>query len=234
MKSKIKNKEYDLFNSLSDEWWNENGKFKILHQIRPIRIKYIIDQINYKNLKNLDILDLGCGGGLVSESLSRLGGNVTGIDFVKKNIEVAKYHSSKKKLKINYKHEDIENIKINKKYDIIIMYEILEHLNDWRGLIKNIIRNLNSNGTIIISTINRNIFSKFAAIFLAENVLRWIPQGTHLYDKLIKPEEIIDLMKKNNFELKNLKGLTFNPIEMRWLLSDFTKVNYFCSFQKSN
>ena len=100
MKSKIKNKEYDLFNSLSDEWWNENGKFKILHQIRPIRIKYIIDQINNKNLKNLDILDLGCGGGLVSESLSRLGGNVTGIDFVKKNIEVAKYHSIKKKLKI--------------------------------------------------------------------------------------------------------------------------------------
>ena len=114
MKTKLFNKEHDLFKSLSEEWWDENGKFKILHKIRPIRIKYILDQMNEKNLKNLDILDLGCGGGLVSESLSRLGANVTGIDFVKNNIEMAKQHSNKKKLKINYKYANIETLKIKK------------------------------------------------------------------------------------------------------------------------
>ncbi len=115
MKTKLINKEYDLFNKLSHEWWNEDGKFKILHQIRPIRVKFILDQINDKKLNNLDILDVGCGGGLVSESLCRLGANVTGIDFVQDNIEVAKYHSVKKKLNINYQHANIETLNIKKK-----------------------------------------------------------------------------------------------------------------------
>ena len=234
MKTKLFNKEHDLFKSLSEEWWNENGKFKILHKIRPIRVKYILDQMNKKKLKNLDILDLGCGGGLVSESLSRLGANVTGIDFVKNNIEVAKQHSNKKKLKINYKYANIETLKIKKKYDLIIMYEILEHLDNWEYFLLNISENLKNKGILVISTINRNILSKFATIYLAENVLRWIPKGTHTYEKYIKPQEITNCLESKNFILKNLKGLVYNPIDMDWKLSNNTTINYFCAYYKPN
>ena len=234
MKTKLFNKEHDLFKSLSEEWWNENGKFKILHKIRPIRVKYILDQMNKKKLNNLDILDLGCGGGLVSESLSRLGANVTGIDFVKNNIEVAKQHSNKKKLKINYKYANIETLKIKKKYDLIIMYEILEHLDNWEYFLLNISENLKNKGILVISTINRNILSKFATIYLAENVLRWIPRGTHTYEKYIKPQEITNCLESKNFRLKNLKGLVYNPIDMEWKLSNYTTINYFCAYYKPN
>ena len=234
MKTKLFNKEHDLFKSLSEEWWNENGKFKILHKIRPIRVKYILDQMNKKKLKNLDILDVGCGGGLVSESLSRLGANVTGIDFVKNNIRVAKQHSNKKKLKINYKYANIETLKIKKKYDLIIMYEILEHLDNWEYFLLNISKNLKSKGILVISTINRNILSKFATIYLAENVLRWIPRGTHTYEKYIKPQEITNCLESKNFILKSLKGLVYNPIDMDWKLSNNTNINYFCTYYKPN
>ena len=234
MKTKLINKEYDLFNKLSHEWWNEDGKFKILHQIRPIRVKFILDQINDKKLNNLDILDVGCGGGLVSESLCRLGANVTGIDFVQDNIEVAKYHSVKKKLNINYQHANIETLNIKKKYDLIIMYEILEHLDDWEKFLLNITKNLKKNGILIISTINRNIFSKLTAIYLAENILGWIPKGTHTYNKFIKPDEIESCLENKNFKIKSKKGLIFNPIEMNWKISENTNVNYFCSYSRSN
>jgi len=234
MKTKLFNKEHDLFKSLSEEWWNENGKFRILHKIRPIRVKYILDQMNKKKLKNLDILDVGCGGGLVSESLSRLGANVTGIDFVKNNIRVAKQHSNKKKLKINYKYANIETLKIKKKYDLIIMYEILEHLDNWEYFLINISKNLKSKGILVISTINRNILSKFATIYLAENVLRWIPRGTHTYEKYIKPQEITNCLESKNFILKSLKGLVYNPIDMDWKLSNNTNINYFCTYYKPN
>ena len=234
MKTKLFNKEHDLFKSLSEEWWNENGKFRILHKIRPIRVKYILDQMNKKKLKNLDILDVGCGGGLVSESLSRLGANVTGIDFVKNNIRVAKQHSNKKKLKINYKYANIETLKIKKKYDLIIMYEILEHLDNWEYFLLNISKNLKSKGILVISTINRNILSKFATIYLAENVLRWIPRGTHTYEKYIKPQEITNCLESKNFILKSLKGLVYNPIDMDWKLSNNTNINYFCTYYKPN
>lgn len=233
MNSKIKSAEYNLFNKLSDEWWDENGKFKILHTIRPIRIKYILDQLNKSSLKNLDILDLGCGGGLVSESLARLEGNVTGVDFVKNNIDVARFHSIQNKLKIKYIHADIENLKVDKKFDLIILFEILEHLEDWTKFLKFISKNLKKNGLIIISTINRNLISNLAAIFFAENLLGWVPKGTHSYEKFIKPYEIEKIMiNTNNYELKDLKGLIFNPINFSWKLQKNTSINYFCTYKK--
>ena len=116
-KSKINKAEYELFDSLSAEWWDENGKFKVLHQIRPIRIQYILNQLKDLDLKNIKILDLGCGGGLVSESLSRLGAKVTGIDFVANNINIARHHSIKSKLKIDYIHVDIEKNQLKREHD---------------------------------------------------------------------------------------------------------------------
>ena len=232
MKSNKKNKEYNFFNKLSEEWWDENGKFGILHKIRPLRIEYILQQINNKKVKKLKILDIGCGGGLVSESLSKLGAVVTGIDFVENNIKVAKQHSADLGLKIDYKVADIEKIKLKKNFDVIVAFEVLEHLNDWEKFLNKIKNNLNKNGILIISTINRNILSKYIAIFLAENILNWIPKGTHNYNKFIKPNEIIDSFANTDLLFNDLTGLIYDPVEFRWRLSKNTMINYFCVFKK--
>jgi len=229
MNIKSKNEEFALFNQLSDEWWNENGKFKILHQIKSHRMSYILDQINNKNIKNLKVLDVGCGGGIICEPLARLGAKVTGIDFAPNNIKAAKIHSKKNKLKINYIYKDIERSKLDEKFDLILMFEVLEHLDNWKITIKNIKKNLNNNGTIIISTINRNLFSKLFAINIAENILHWIPKGTHDYNKLIKPEELKNTLSKENFHFQNIKGLVFDPFNRKWKLSKNYSINYFCT-----
>ncbi len=229
MKIKSKKDEFNLFNQLSSDWWNDEGHFSVLHRIRPIRIKYIIDQIKPRNLKGLKILDIGCGGGLVSESLAKLGGNVTGVDFVENNINIAKNHSLSNNLEIEYKCIDAENENIKNKYDIIILFEILEHLENWKTFVSKIKQNLNKDGIIILSTINRNIYSKIFAIHIAENILNWIPKGTHDFKKLIKPNEILEVFEKEGLKVTNFKGLIFNPIIDEWQISQNTKINYFCT-----
>ena len=229
MNIKSKNEEFTLFNQLSDEWWNENGKFKILHQIKIHRMTYILDQIRNRDIKNLKILDVGCGGGIICEPLARLGAKVTGIDFAPNNINAAKIHSKKNKLKINYIHKDVEKSKLDGKFDLILMFEVLEHLDDWKKTIKKIKKNLNKNGIVIISTINRNSLSKLFAINIAENILKWIPKGTHDYYKLIKPEELKKTLTQENFHFKNIKGLVFDPLSGEWKLSKNYMINYFCT-----
>ncbi len=229
MNIKSKNEEFALFNRLSDEWWSENGKFKILHQIKSHRMSYILDQINNRNIKNLKILDVGCGGGIICEPLARLGAKVTGIDFAPNNIKAAKIHCKKNKLKINYIYKDIEKSKLDQKFDLILMFEVLEHLDNWKKIIKNIRRNLNKDGKIIISTINRNFFSRLFVINIAENVLNWIPKGTHDYNKLIKPEELKNTLSKENFRFNNIKGLVFDPLNREWKFSKNYSINYFCT-----
>ena len=234
MNIKSKKEEFALFNQLSDEWWNENGKFKTLHQIKIYRMTYILEQINNRNIKNLKILDLGCGGGIICEPLARLGAQVTGIDFSPNNIKAAKTHSKKNKLKINYISKDIEKSKLNGKFDIILMFEVLEHLDNWKKIITNIKKNLNKNGLIIISTINRNLLSKIFAIKIAENILKWIPKGTHDYNKLIKPEELKIILAKENFHFKNIQGLVFDPLQREWKWSKNHMINYFCTARLIN
>ena len=229
MNFKLKNSEFDHFSDLASDWWLENGKFKILHQIQHIRIKYIQDVINKKKLHKMKILDLGCGGGLVSEGLSKLGANVTGIDFVKGNINAAKIHAKKNNLKINYKTLNFENVKINSKFDVIVIFEVLEHLSNWKSFLEKIKLNLNPKGILILSTINRNLLAKFLSIDLAENYLKWIPNNTHTYHKFIKPEELEYILTRNNFTNINFKGLTYQPLKNKWQLSQNTSVNYFCN-----
>ncbi len=232
MKLKSKKQEYELFDKYSQDWWNEDGEFKVLHKIRPIRMKYILDQIKTKKIENLSVLDIGCGGGLICEPLSRLGANVTGVDFVEKNIKIALEHSRSNNLDIKYICKDIEKFESKKKYDLIILFEVLEHLEDWKNFVIKIKNNLKNNGIIIISTINRNILSKYTAIFLAEKILRWIPSGTHDFNKFIKPEEIQNLAIKENFIFLSNKGLVYNPFERSWKISNNTHVNYFCTLKK--
>jgi len=230
MTKRTKLLEFKHFNKLSKEWWSESGKYKILHKIRPIRIKYILNHISSKNYKNLEILDLGCGGGLICEPLAKLGCNVTGIDFVENNIKVAKLHASQNNLKINYYTQDIDDLSLKKKYDLIILFEVLEHIDSWDKILLKIKKFLKKGGLIILSTINRNIVSKILAIKFAENILKWVPKNTHDYNKLITPEELEKVLIKENFSILDFSGLVFNPLDREWRLSkDIKLVNYFCT-----
>tara|TARA_B100000579_G_scaffold313904_1_gene263383 strand:- start:281 stop:982 length:702 start_codon:yes stop_codon:yes gene_type:complete len=229
MKNERKNTEFDHFSSLANDWWSKNGKFKILHDILPIRIKYILKVLNKKNLNNTKVLDIGCGGGLVSEGLSKIGATVTGIDFIKQNIKVAKMHAKKNNLKINYIVKDFEKEKITSKYDVIIILEVLEHLSNWEEFLKKIKLSLNKNGVLIMSTINRNLISKFLTLDIGENLLKLIPLDTHKFYKFIKPEELQQVLSSNNFKNIKFEGLTYDALKLRWKLSENTKINYFCS-----
>ena len=229
MNFKSKKSEFDHFSMLSAEWWNINGKFKTLHDIQSIRIKYIQDTINNKKITKMKILDIGCGGGLVSEGMAQLGADVTGVDFVKENIQVAKKHANQNKLEINYIIKDFEKDTMTSKYDVIVIFEVLEHLEDWESFLKKIQKNLKPNGALIISTINRNLISKFLTIDLAENFLKWIPLNTHNYHKFIKPEELKYHLTSNNFKKIKFSGLSFNLFKQKWEMTNDTKVNFFCS-----
>ncbi len=237
-----KNTEFDHFRELSKEWWDPNGKFKVLHTLTPLRIKYLINNIhltskkkpiNNKILKGLEILDLGCGGGLVCEPLARLGANVTGIDFINNNIKIAKDHSKISNLNINYLNQDLSSLKLKNKFDIILMLEIIEHLDDWENVVKKILKFLKPQGKIIFSTINRTFLSRIFAIFVAEEILKWVPKNTHDYLKLVRTTELISFLKKNNMKILDITGLVFNPISKEWFLNKkMTKINYFCSAKK--
>ena len=235
------NKEKENFELISNEWWVENSKFSILHKINPLRIKYIIEQImnnkktKTKNIVNSKIIDIGCGGGLICEPLARLGALVSGVDFVKKNILVAKKHALKENLNINYICCEIEKLSFNKKYDVILLLEVLEHINDWKGTINKVKKFLKKDGIIIFSTINRNILSGILTIFFAEKILKWIPDNTHTYKKFIKPQELVNELKLNKFKILDLKGIVYNPISREWKLSkNKLKINYFCTAKKIN
>ena len=244
IKNTLKTSEFNHFETLADEWWEPDGKFKILHSLTPIRIKYIKNKLfekkqlikfSKKSLSNFNILDLGCGGGLVCEPLARLGANITGIDFVKQNIIAAKKHAKKSNTNIEYLHQDINNLKLKKKYDAILILEVLEHIEDWKKIIINVKKLLKPGGKMIISTINRNFFSKLFAIFIAENILNWIPKKTHTYSKLIKPEELRPFLNKNKINVTDITGLIFNPLSGQWMLDkNNCLINYFCTAIKSS
>ena len=237
----INKEEIQKFSSLADEWWDVNGKFKPLHMFNPIRIEYILDEIskhfqisrNRKNLlQNIEILDIGCGGGLISEPMAQLGGKVTGIDAAEKNIKVASLHSKKNNLKINYLNKSPEQLNSEKKFDVILNLEIVEHVNNLDLYLKSCSHLLKKNGLMFTATINRTLISYVKAIIGAEYILRWLPIGTHDWNKFIKPEELEKQLFDKNLKTKDLKGLEFNPILKKWKKSDNLSVNYIiCSIK---
>tara|TARA_B100001179_G_scaffold158654_1_gene116050 strand:+ start:782 stop:1447 length:666 start_codon:yes stop_codon:yes gene_type:complete len=213
---------------LKKNWWNKKGDFKILHKINPIRIEYILK--NFKRpLKGKKVLDIGCGGGLVSESLSLKGAFVTAIDENNKNLNQAKNHAKINSLKINYIKSSFDNFyKKNKnKFDLILCLEVLEHIENFKKTLQQITTLLKPKGTLVLSTINRNLKSLILAKIFGEYILNWIPIGTHEFEKFIKPVEIIDVLENKNLKIKDIKGLEFNPISKQWLLTNNTNVNYF-------
>ena len=237
----VNKKEIEKFSKIAEEWWNPNGKFKPLHNFNPIRVKYIKDNVvkhfNIKSssgpFKNIKILDIGCGGGLLSEPMCRLGASVVGIDASEKNIEVAKFHAKKSKLKIDYKVASPEKLKTKVKFDVILNMEIVEHVNDIDFFIKESSKLLKKNGVMFVATLNKTLKSYLFAIIGAEYVLKWLPIGTHDWEKFLMPSDLINISKKNNLTLKNLDGMKFNILDNTWKVSDDTSVNYITKFVKN-
>ena len=235
----INKAEIQKFSDLAEEWWDVKGKFKPLHMFNPIRIEYIVENIkhhfkinNNENnfLKNLNILDIGCGGGLISEPMSRLGGTVTGIDASEKNIKVAQLHAKKNNLNIRYLNKSPEQLNETEKFDVILNLEIIEHVENVNLYIESCYKLLKKNGIMFTATLNRTLTSYIKAIIGAEYILRWLPIGTHDWNKFIKPEELEKVLKTKNFKTIDVKGLDFNPILGQWKRSDNLSVNYiFCS-----
>ena len=231
----INKEEIQKFSNLAEEWWDVNGKFKPLHMFNPTRIEYITEKIkhhfeirnNKENfLENLNILDIGCGGGLISEPLSRLGGSVTGIDASEKNIKVASLHSKKNNLKIRYLNKSPEQLNEFEKFDVILNLEIVEHVDDVNLYINSCYKLLKPKGIMFTATINRTLTSYIKAIIGAEYILRWLPIGTHDWNKFIKPEELEKYLLENKFKTIDIKGLEFNPLSRKWRQSANLSVNY--------
>tara|TARA_Y100000992_G_scaffold299992_1_gene267751 strand:+ start:631 stop:1359 length:729 start_codon:yes stop_codon:yes gene_type:complete len=237
----INKEEIEKFSKIAEEWWNPSGKFKPLHKFNPIRISYIKDNIiNTLKLKNkkkplekVRILDVGCGGGLLSEPMNRLGADVVGIDASKKNIEVAKLHANKNNLDIEYLCTSPENLKIDKKFDVILNMEIVEHVEDVDFFLESCSKLLKSNGVMFVATLNKTLKSYLFAIIGAEYILRWLPIGTHEWEKFVKPEDLIEILSKYNLNLDDLSGLKFNPLKNSWNFSPDKSVNYIAKFIKN-
>jgi 2-polyprenyl-6-hydroxyphenyl methylase/3-demethylubiquinone-9 3-methyltransferase len=237
----INKKEIEKFSKIAEEWWNPNGKFKPLHNFNPIRIKYIKDNIvkdfniksSNKPFKNIKILDIGCGGGLLSEPMCRLGASVVGIDASKKNIEVAKFHAKKSGLKIDYRVASPEKLKTKVKFDVILNMEIVEHVENINFFINESSKLLKKNGVMFIATLNKTLKSYAFAILGAEYILKWLPIGTHDWEKFVKPNDLINISKKNNLTFKKLDGMKFNILDNSWEISNSTSVNYITKFVKN-
>ena len=237
----INKEEIDKFSKIADEWWSPDGKFKPLHKFNPIRIKYIRDsliKINKKSKKNyplngLNILDIGCGGGLLSEPISRLGANVTGIDASQKNINIAKTHLKKSKLEIKYFCSSPENFKPKKKFDVILNMEIVEHVSDINLFIRQTSKLLKKDGIMFIATINKTLKSYIFAIIGAEYILRWLPIGTHNWEKFVEPESLKKIAENNSLYFKKLTGVKFSPVSNNWELSTDSNVNYIMELKKN-
>ena len=232
--STVNKKEIEKFSKMAAEWWDPSGKFKPLHKFNPIRIKYIKENIinsfklkaKQRPLKKINILDIGCGGGLLSEPMTRLGANVTGIDASSKNIRIAKLHAKKNKLKINYLCSSPEKLKIKKKFDVILNMEIVEHVEDINFFINSCSKLLKKNGLMFVATLNKTLKSYIFAIVGAEYVLRWLPIGTHDWEKFVRPEDLKKILSKNNLKLEKLEGMNFNIIKDEWTVSSDTSINY--------
>lgn len=233
--------EIAKFTSLANSWWDEAGSYKILHQINPLRLEYILSSIN-SHFKNKDyslikITDLGCGGGLISIPLARLGMNVTAIDGGAENIAAAKAKAESEGLDINFIIKNLENLQEGisaEKNDVIICLEVLEHLDNPGVIFENAAKMLKDEGMLIVSTLNKNIKSKLLGVYAAEYILGLVPKGTHDYEKFLTPADLRSYALAQGMKLNSLSGMKFNIFTGKWVLSNDIDVNYFAIFSLIN
>jgi len=237
MSTTIDAAEVAKFEAMAAEWWDPNGKFKPLHQMNPCRLHYITSQISAEFDRNLTqphpfaglrIFDIGCGGGLLSEPMARLGATVVGADAAERNIPVAQLHAEQSGLTIDYRNTTAEALaEAGEQFDIVLNMEVIEHVADPLAYLTACQHLLKPGGLMICSTLNRNAKSFAMAIVGAEWVMRWLPKGTHDWQKFITPEELYDLIRRAGLTPVDRKGMVFNPISWSWSLSDRDlSVNY--------
>lgn len=234
-RSSVNKNELDKFNKTSEEWWDRSGEFKVLHKINPIRIQYITDKIlewfSPSALSEIKLIDIGCGGGLITVPLSNLGIKVTALDANKHNINAASKYAKDNSVSASFINSTVEDYvgdpKNQKTYDVVLCLEVIEHVDNLKEFIQNLTKLLKPKGIIILSTINRTLESYAQAILMAEYVLGWVKPGTHDYSKFIKPSELNSMLGQTDCHLQELTGLKFNPMANNWYLSDNISVNYF-------
>ncbi len=238
----IDENEVEKFSKIADEWWDANGKFKPLHKFNPIRLNFFKQEIckffdrDEKLLTPLDglkILDIGCGGGLVAEPISRLGAELVAIDASQKNINVAKIHAEKSDLKIDYKCISAEDLASqNQQFDVVLALEIIEHVADVEKFIEACAKLLKPNGLLFVATLNRTAKSLLMAKFGVEYILRWLPIGTHDWRKFLKPSEIENIAKNQQIRLQKIQGFSYNLLKDQWSFSADLSINYCLIFKK--
>ena len=243
--STIDPQEIKKFSDMADEWWSPTGKFKPLHQFNPCRISFLrekiiahfkLDNKSLKPFSNLKIIDIGCGGGLISEPFARMGANVVGIDASKKNIQVAKIHASKSELNIDYRNTSTEELiaQNQEKFDVVFALEVIEHVADVNQFISHCSQLLKDDGILFIATLNRTVKSLLMAKIGAEYILRWLPIGTHDWRKFLKPSEIVNCANSFNLNLQEASGFSFNILKTEWKAdSKDLDVNYMTVFVKN-
>ena len=228
--------EIDRFSALAAEWWNPRGKFKPLHKFNPVRLAYIRDKASAhfgrdprapKPLQGLRLLDIGCGGGLLSEPMARMGADVLGADASEKNIRIAQTHAEASGVAVDYRAVTAESLAADgETFDIVLNMEVVEHVSDVDFFLKTCASMVRPGGLMVIATINRTLKARALAIFAAENVLRWLPRGTHQYEKLVTPEEIEGPLGASGMVIAERTGVFFHPRSNAWHLSSDMDVNY--------
>ncbi len=223
------NNQEALFDEYAYDWWNKTGNHKLLHKLNPLRLQYISSRLEIKDKK---ILDIGCGGGILSEELSKMGARVTGIDSSKKSINIAKKHAKEQDLEIEYINGSILDESSLGDYDCVVCFEMIEHIHEPKKLIKKIGAITQKKSHLFMSTINRNLKSFIFAKIFAEYILNVVPRGTHQYAKFITPYELNNMLEQHNFNISSIDGISFNPINESFALGNNTEVNYFLHAKK--
>lgn len=228
--------EVDRFSAMAAEWWDPNGKFRPLHKFNPVRLTYIRDLVSaqfgrdpkaHRPLEGLRILDIGCGGGLLSEPMSRMGAEVLGADASEKNIGIAKAHAAGSGVPVDYRAVAAEALaEAGETFDVVLNMEVVEHVSDVEFFLTTCASMVRPGGMTFVATINRTMKAAALAIFAAENVLRWLPRGTHQYEKLVRPEEIERPLNASGLTVTDRTGVFFNPLTNQWNLSKDMDVNY--------
>jgi 2-polyprenyl-6-hydroxyphenyl methylase/3-demethylubiquinone-9 3-methyltransferase len=228
--------QVEWFSRMAAEWWNPTGKFKPLHKFNPVRLAYLRDRIcqnfdrdqsAHQPLTGLRVLDIGCGGGLLSEPMARMGATVVGADPSEKNIGIASTHAAESGAQVDYRAVTAEQLEqAGETFDVVLNMEVVEHVADVDLFLKTCARMVRPGGLMFVATINRTLKARALAIFAAENVLRWLPRGTHQYEKLVKPEEVERPLEATGLHIIHRTGVFFNPLQDRWNLSSDMDVNY--------